>query len=183
MSRGEIKESAGTIRTHQETQDLHPLEGPKERPGGSLWGPQGPLKYRGGGLTAVEPPPAGNFWIPRAPWAMLLGTSDSCWAVHGAPWGALGHLSGRLGGNGGPPGDVWKLPERVQSHLKMIEKPLVFIAFLSIEVIWKFSGGGLGSLRGFSRGHCRRRRRSRGGPRRIFSVLAKDRKGSTAVDL
>ena len=73
--------------------------------------------------------------------AMLLGTSDSCWAVHGAPWGALGHLSGGLGGHGGPPGDVWKLPERVQSHFKIIEKPLVFIAFLSLGVIWYLSGG------------------------------------------
>ena len=79
---------------------------------------------------------------------MLLGTSDSCWAVHGAPWGALGHLSGGLGGHGGPPGDVWKLLERVQSHLEIIEKPTVFIAFLSIEVIWQFSGGALAALGG-----------------------------------
>ena len=70
-----------------------------------------------------------------------MGTSDSCWAVHGAPLGALGHLSGGLGGHGGPLGDVWKPPERVQSHFEIIEKPLVFIAFLSIEVIWKFSDG------------------------------------------
>ena len=103
---------------------------------------------RRGGSTAVAPPLLRNFWIPLALMAMLLGTSDSCWAVHGAPWGALGHLSGGLGGNGGPPGDVWKLPERVQSHLKMIEKPLVFIPFLSIEVIWKFSGGALAASGG-----------------------------------
>ena len=30
---GEIKESAGTMRIRQETQNLHPIEGPKERPG------------------------------------------------------------------------------------------------------------------------------------------------------
>ena len=35
----------------------------------------------------------------------------------------------------GPP------PERAQSHFKIIETPLVFIAFLSIEVIWELSAG------------------------------------------
>ena len=70
-----------------------------------------------------------------------MGTSDSCWAIPGAPLGALGHLSGGLGGHGGPLGDVWKPPERVQSHFEIIEKPLVFIAFLSIEVIWNLFGG------------------------------------------
>ena len=77
-----------------------------------------------------------------------MGTSDSCWAIPGAPLGALGHLSGGLGGHGGPLGDVWKPPERVQSHFKIIEKPLVFIAFLSIQVIWNLSEGTLGSLGG-----------------------------------
>ena len=77
-----------------------------------------------------------------------MGTSDSCWAIPGAPLGALGHLSQGLGGQGGPLCDFWAPPERVQSHFKIIEKPLVFIAFLSIQVIWNLSEGTLGSLGG-----------------------------------
>ena len=72
---------------------------------------------------------------------MLLGTSNSSWAIPGAPLRALGYLSGGLGGHGGPLGDVSKPPERVQSNFKIIEKPLVFIAFLSLGVIWYLSGG------------------------------------------
>ena len=79
---------------------------------------------------------------------MLLGTLNSSWAIPGAPLGALGHLSGGLGGHGGPLGDVWELPERVQSHLKIVEKPLVFTTFLSIQVIWNLSEGPWGSLGG-----------------------------------
>ena len=70
-----------------------------------------------------------------------MGTSDSCWAVYGAPLGALGHLSRGLGGHGGPLGRRLEAPERVQSHFEIFEKPLVFISFLSIEVIWKISEG------------------------------------------
>ena len=55
---------------------------------------------------------------------------------------------GGLGGQGGALGDVWKLPKHVQSHSKIIEKTLVFIAFLSIQVIWNLSEGTLGSLGG-----------------------------------
>ena len=62
--------------------------------------------------------------------------------------GALGHLSGGLGGHGGPLGDVCPPPARVQIHFKIIEKPLVFIAFLSIQVIWNLAEGTLGSLGG-----------------------------------
>ena len=61
---------------------------------------------------------------------------------------ALGHLLEGLGGHGEPLGDAWVLPECVQSHFKIIEKPLVFIPFLSIGVIWNLSGGVLGSLVG-----------------------------------
>ena len=70
-----------------------------------------------------------------------LGTSDSCWAVHGDRLGAVGYLSGGLGGHREPLGDAWVLPEGVQSHFKIIEKPFVSIAFLSIGVIWNLSGG------------------------------------------
>ena len=62
--------------------------------------------------------------------------------------GALGHLSEGLGGHGGPLGDAWGLPEGVQSHFKIIEKPLVFIAFLSIGFIWNLSGGSWAALWG-----------------------------------
>ena len=79
---------------------------------------------------------------------MLLGTLNSSWAIPWAPLGALGHLSGGLGGHGGPLGDVSKPPERVQSNFKIIEKPLVFIAFLNIEVIWKLSEGSWAALWG-----------------------------------
>ena len=60
---------------------------------------------------------------------MLLGTLNSSRAFPGAPLGALGHLSGGLGGHGGPIVDVWELPERVQSHFKIIEKPLLLKHF------------------------------------------------------
>ena len=53
--------------------------------------------------------------------------------------GAFCYILGELGGHGGPLGDVWKRPEGVQSHFKIIEKTIVFIAFLSIEVILKVS--------------------------------------------
>ena len=69
--------------------------------------------------------------------AMLFGTTNSSWAIPEAPLGALGHLSGGLRGHGGPLGDAWELPERFQSHFKIIERPLIFIAFLSTEVIWE----------------------------------------------
>ena len=62
--------------------------------------------------------------------------------------GARCHLLVGLGGHGGPLGDVWKPPERVQSHSKIIENKLFFIAFLSIQVIWNLSEGPLGSLGG-----------------------------------
>ena len=79
---------------------------------------------------------------------MLLGTLNSSRAFPGAPLGALGHLSGGLRGHGGPLGDVWKAPKRVQNHSKIIEKPFVFIAFLSIQVIWNLLEGPLGILGG-----------------------------------
>ena len=139
MSRVEIKESAGTIRNHEEKQYLHALQGPKERPWGSLGRSSGTSEIQGS--TAVDPSLPGSFWIPLALMAMLLGTSNSSWAIPGAPLRALGYLSGGLGGHGGPLGDVSKPPERVQSNFKIIEKPLVFIAFLSIGVIWYLSGG------------------------------------------
>ena len=75
--------------------------------------------------------------------------------VLGGPWGSLGGIRPSLGrtggGHGGPLGHVWAPPERVQSHFKIIEKPLVSIAFLSIQVIWNLSEGTLGSLGGSSR--------------------------------
>ena len=55
--------------------------------------------------------------------------------------GGLGYLSGRLGGPGDSLGDVPKLPERVHSNLKIIEKALAFIVFRSIAVIRNLSGG------------------------------------------
>ena len=79
---------------------------------------------------------------------MLLGTLNSSRAFPGAPLGALGHLSGGLRGHGGPIGNVWGRPERGHNHFKFIEKPLVFIAFLSIEVIWNLFGGIPGSRMG-----------------------------------
>ena len=39
-------------------------------------------------------------------------------------------------------------PSASRAILKIIEKPLIFIAFLSIEVIWQFSGGALAALGG-----------------------------------
>ena len=91
---------------------------------------------------------AGIILIPQPLLDPTLGTSDSCWAIHGAPLGALGHLLVRLGGHGRALVDVRKLPECVQSHFKIIEKPLVFIAFLSIGVIWNLSGGSWAALWG-----------------------------------
>ena len=79
---------------------------------------------------------------------MYPKSSDSCWAVHGSPLGALGHLSVGLGGHVSAFVDVRKPPERVQSHFKITEKPLVVIAFLSIEVIWKLSEGSWPALWG-----------------------------------
>ena len=97
---------------------------------------------------AVDPPLPGHFLIPLAPLAMLLGTLNSSWAFPGAPLGALGHLSGGPGSHREPLGDAWVLTEGVQSYFKIIEKPLLFTAFLSIGVIWNLSGGVLGSLVG-----------------------------------
>ena len=82
-----------------------------------------------------------RFLDSLAPVGPCFGSSNSCWAVHEAPLGALGHLSGGPGGHGGALGDVRKLPERVQSNFKTVEKPLVFLTFRSIEVIWNLSGG------------------------------------------
>ena len=39
-------------------------------------------------------------------------------------------------------------PSAFRAILKIIEKPLIFTAFLSIEVIWQFSGGALAALGG-----------------------------------
>ena len=64
------------------------------------------------------------------------------------PLGALGHLLARQGGHGGVLFDVRQLRECVQSHFKIIEKTIVFIAFLSIGVIWNLSGGGPGQRLG-----------------------------------
>ena len=62
--------------------------------------------------------------------------------------GALGHLSGGLGGHGGPLGDAWVLPEGVQSDFKIIEYHAFLFAFLSIGVIWNLSGGSWAALWG-----------------------------------
>ena len=124
---------------------------------------------RGGRSTAVDTPLPGHFLIPLAPLAMLLGTLSSSWAFPGAPLGALGHLSGGPWSHREPLGDAWVLTEGVQSYFKIIEKPLVFYGISEhwghLEPLWGGPGQPCGVL-----------------DRGIFSVFAKDRKGSTAVD-
>ena len=69
----------------------------------------------------------------------------------GGPWSSLGGTRPSLGRTEGPRGTPWRRlgpPKRVQSHFKIIEKPLVFIAFLNIEVIWKLSEGSWAALWG-----------------------------------
>ena len=46
LEQREIRESAGTIKIHKETLDLHPLKGPEKRPGGP-WGSSGSFEMRG----------------------------------------------------------------------------------------------------------------------------------------
>ena len=75
-----------------------------------------------------------------------MGISASCWAVHGAPLGALGNLLARLGGHGRTLFDVRKLPECFPNHFKIIEKQFVFTAFLNIGTIWNVSGGSWADL-------------------------------------
>ena len=58
--------------------------------------------------------------------------------VLGDPWGFLGGARpslGRTGGHRGTLGDHRKLPMRVQSNFKFLEKSLLFITFQSIEII------------------------------------------------
>ena len=170
FEQGESKESAGTIRVHQET---HQGEGGKlkvrlatitcivvlppsqkvtcvavlppftqayegchcvvDHPQGSflmpwafLGGPQGSISvfghlcgvlrgpWRPWGVSRRSWAETGDFVRRKqAMWTLILGTSNSCWAVHEASLGALDHLWGGLGGHGGPLGDVRGLPERV----------------------------------------------------------------------
>ena len=149
----------GIGRNHQDPSGnagLTPPGGSQRASWGILVGSSGTSEIQGGGSTAVDPPLLRNFWIPLAPLAMLLGTLNSSWAIPGAPLGALGHLSGGLGGHGEPLGNVWKLPKRVQSHFKIIEKPLFFTAFRSIEIMWNLSGGSCAASGGSLRGQYQR---------------------------
>ena len=71
--------------------------------------------------------------------------------VLGGAWGSLGGTRpslGQAGGHGRALVDVRKPPQCVQSHFKIISKQFVFIAFLSIGVIWNLSGGSWAALWG-----------------------------------
>ena len=100
LRRVEIKESAGTIRIPQETQDSHASEGPKERSGESLGrSSEGTSEIQGGGQRPLTFPSVEICLNPLARMAMRLRTLDF---VLGDPWGSLGDTRPSLGMTGGP---------------------------------------------------------------------------------
>ena len=86
-----------------------------------------------------------DSWAPVGPYFgdLRFGLGDPCGSL-----GGTRPSFSRTGGQGGPLGDFWGLPERVQSHFKIIEKQLIFIAYLSIGVIWNLSEGSWAALWG-----------------------------------
>ena len=145
-----------------------------ERVLGGPWGSSVISEIQGGSMV-VDPSLAG-FWFDSD---VTFGNSFGGFKFGlGDPWGSLGGTAREGWGSMADTLSTLAATRARPEPFQILAKSLASYAFPSIDVICKLLGRSWPASGGSSRGHCRRRRRSRGGPRRLLLVLA----GPTPID-